>query len=138
MRKKIASMIIGAALWADPIALHAKEPCPPAPRELPWAIDQIMSGDLYADVYLDIDAQGKPTGCKMGQNNIPGDDKFFICKAFMEQWSTRLPTQAGKPTTVLRKYIQYGMRHGDAENAARKKYFRDHPYERPECYPSEE
>src|SRR5262249_5867145 len=120
-------MIVGAAVLIGSAPVFAKEPCPPLPDKLPWAIDEIMSGDLDADVYMDIDAQGKPTGCKMGQNNIAGDDKFFICKAFMEQWSTKPPTEIGKPTTVLRKYIQYGMRHEDAESAARKKYFRDHP-----------
>jgi hypothetical protein len=130
-------MIVGAAALISSGPVSANEPCPPLPNKLPWAIDDIMSGDLYADVYMDIDGQGKPTGCKMGQNNIPGDDKFFICKAFMDQWSTK-PAQVGKPTTVLRKYIQYGMRHEDAESAARKKYFREHPYERPECYPNEE
>jgi hypothetical protein len=131
-------MIVSAAACIGAAPVSAKEPCPPVPSQLPWAIDQIMSGDQYADVYLDIDAKGKPTGCEMGQNNIAGDDKFFICKAFMEQWSTKSPTEVGKPTTVLRKYVQYGMRHEDAESAARKKYFRDHPYEKPECYPNEE
>ena len=97
-----------------------------------------MSGDRYADIYLDIDSQGKPTGCRMGKNNIPGDDKFFVCQAFMRQWSTNPQAAPGKtgPTTVERQYFEYGMRHADAERAARKKFFREHPYERPECYPS--
>jgi hypothetical protein len=119
----------------------AKESCPTlSSGPLPWSTDEIMSGDRYADIYLDIDAQGKPTGCRMGKNNIPGDDKFFICNAFMQQWSTHPPEDAGKggATTVKRNYFEYGMRHADAERSARKKFFREHPYERAECYPNED
>jgi hypothetical protein len=135
------SMFIAAAAASISIApVAAKEPCPPVPSPLPWVIDQMMDGDRYADVYIDIDQHGKPTGCKMGQNNISGDDKFWVCQAFMGQWSTQPPADAGKthPTTIMRKYVEYGMRHTDAESAARSKYFRGHPYERPECYPKQD
>jgi hypothetical protein len=117
-------------------AVAAQEPCPAhSTARLPWAIDELMSGDRYADVYLDINEQGRPTACRMGRNNLLGDDKFWVCRAFMEQWSTK-----GGPTgriTVKRQWIEYGMKHSDAEGRARNKYFKDHPHELSECYPKD-
>ena len=131
--------VVAALAWTAATPAPAKEPCPAVRTPVPWAINGFMSGDRYAEIYLDIDEHGKPTGCRMGQNNILGDDKFWICKAFMDQWSMQQPVGTGKTsaTTVMRRYIEYGMKHDDAENAARSKYFREHPSERPECYPNE-
>jgi hypothetical protein len=72
----------------------------------------------------------------MGKNNIPGDDKFFVCKAFMEQWSTAPSPVATTGTTVERHYLAIGDKHQKAEENARKAWFRAHPEERPECYPN--
>jgi hypothetical protein len=130
MSKLLTVIAFAAAAVGSPIS--AKEPCPRpkygAPY-YPWLIEGVMSGDKYADIYLEIDKAGKPTDCKMGRNNIAGDDKFFVCKAFLEQWSTSPDVQAGRegPTTVKRRYIAYGEKHRKAERQAKKLFFQQHP-----------
>jgi len=111
----------------------SRAPCPPlAPGPLAWAVDGVMGGDRYAEVYLDLNEKGRPIVCRLGRNNLLGDDSFFVCNAFAQQWGAR--ARSG-PTTVRSYWIEYGPKHAAAEKAVRDKYFRDHPYERSECYP---
>ena len=86
----------------------------------------------------------------MGRNNIDGDNKFFVCKAFMDQFTTapaevnptaeppavKMPAGSQVRATIHRQYIAYGPDHLRAESKARKEFFRQHPEERPECYSS--
>src|SRR3954454_5261042 len=79
-------------------AVAAKGPCPPNKYEppYPWFIKDPMDGDTSAQIYIDIDKSGKPINCRMGQNNVPADDRFWVCKAFLDHWSTSDPaTDAG-------------------------------------------
>jgi hypothetical protein len=149
--KLVACVTIVLAM-ASPAA--AKEPCPANKYHsaYPWAVDQLMDGDEYADVYIDVDQAGRPVACRIGQNNIAGDEKFFVCKAFEEQWTTAPPSAnstVGPPPnnlpqhspikgTVYRRFVAFGSKHEKAEREARKQFFQAHPEERPECYPSEE
>jgi hypothetical protein len=138
-----------ALLLAAPAAGNA--PCPANSQALyPWAVSGVMPGDRYAEMYLDIDKSGKPINCRMGKNNIPGDDKFFVCKAFIEQWSTsprpddpavgppppNLPRGSPIKATVHRTLMVTGDQHAKAEREARDRFFREHPEEQPECYPT--
>jgi hypothetical protein len=132
----------------------AKEPCLPSkyPPPYPWFIGDIMPGDRFADIYLDIDKAGKPINCRMGKNNIPGDDKFFVCSAFIEQWRTspqpndsavgpppaNLPPKSPIKATVHRQLMSQGEKHSKAQREARKLFFLQHPEERQECYPRDE
>lgn len=150
-RLRFACVIVGLFAFAPPAL--SKPPCPPSkyPPPYPWFIPGPLNGDDYADIYIDIDKAGNPVACRMGRNNIPGDNKFFICKAFLDQWKTAPPdsnSDVGPPPadlpshspivgTVHRVYDGYGAAHEKAERAARKKFFADHPDERPDCYPDE-
>jgi len=132
----------------------AKEPCPPNKYSppYPWFIGDLMSGDRFADIYLDIDKAGKPINCRMGKNNIPGDDKFFVCNAFIEQWRTsprpddpaveppppNLPPNNPVKATVHRQLLAYGDKHQKAERDGRIRFFQQHPEERAECYPNDD
>ena len=147
-------MIAAAAFMIIASPAVAKEACPPNKYEppYPWFISDIMPGDQFADIYLDIDKTGKPINCRMGKNNIPGDDKFWVCKAFIDQWTTapasanstagpppaNLPPNSPIKGTIYRKYVGYGEKHDSAERAARKLFFQQHPEERSECYPSDD
>ena len=152
MRKLVAGVAGALVVIACPAL--AKAPCPPNKFSppYPWFISDMMTGDRFAEIYLDIDKAGKPLNCRMGQNNIPGDDKFFVCKAFLEQWSTspqpndsavgpppaNLPVGSPIKATVHRQLLAYGDKHRKAERGARAKFFQQHPEERPECYPDED
>lgn len=120
---------------ASPAA--AKGPCPP--REsgtYPWAINGIMDGDLWAWVYLEIGKDKQPVRCLIGNNNIDDSDlRFFVCKAFMDQWQPADSTQVQPGTEVKRFFLMAGNKHANANQAARKKFFADHPDQRPQCYP---
>ena len=117
----------------------ARVACPaPSARPLAWAITEVMSGDRYADVYIDLNDKGRATACRLGRNNLLGNDKFWVCNAFRQQWGSLAPARADAgPITVKRRWIEYGAKHAAAERAARDKYFREHPYERSECYPKD-
>jgi hypothetical protein len=152
MMKLVKRFGLLCVVLASPVL--AKEACPPSKyqRPYPWFIKDIMYGDQYADIYLDIDKSGKPINCRMGKNNIPGDDKFWVCKAFVDGFTAASPTTdptIGPPPsnlppnspikgTIYRKYIAYGEKHEKAEAVARKQFFQQHPEERPECYPTDE
>jgi hypothetical protein len=147
--KKLLSCVLGLAALA--YRAEAKEACPTNkyPPPYPWYIVGVMSGDQFADIFLDLDKAGKPVRCRMGRTNIPGDDRFFVCNAFLEQFSTatpgndpasvpspaNLPANSPIKSTIYRKYVAYGEKHAKAEHDARTQFFKLHPEERPECYP---
>ena len=127
---------IAAALIAAASPGLAKDPCPP--REVgtyPWAANGIVNGDLYAWVYLKIGKDSRPE-CLMGENNIHDSDKrFFVCRAFTEGWKPARPEDAAPGTVVKRLTIIAGPNHAKIENEARRRFFAEHPDQRPECYP---
>jgi hypothetical protein len=152
MSKLVTCIALAFLGIASPIL--AKEPCPPNKFQppYPWFISELMPGDRFADIYLDIDKAGKPVNCRMGKNNLYGDDRFFVCNAFIEQWRTsprpndpavgpppaNLPPHSPIKATVHRELRSYGEKHEKAERDARAQFFQQHPQERPECYPGGE
>ena len=143
---------LGAAMIFASTTAGAAAPCEPSkyPPPYPWFIGDTMPGDRYAEIYLHIDKAGKPISCRMGKNNIPGDDKYFVCNAFIEQWKTsprpndpavgppppNLPRNSPIVATVHRQLLSYGEKHSKAERQARILFFQQHPEERSECYPT--
>ena len=129
-------MTIAAALIAVASPGLAADKC--APREVgsfPWANNGLVNGDLYGWVYLKIDKNGRPQ-CFMGQNNInDSDQRFFICQAFTRDWKPAKPEDALPGAVVKRLFIMAGPHHDKIEKEARRRFFADHPDERPECYP---
>ena len=81
-------VIVGAlmtlAAAGSAISGSAKASCPAGAStgHYPWLIAELMAGDRYADIYLDIDAHGRPLKCRIGRNNFTrDDDRFFVCNA---------------------------------------------------------
>lgn len=145
---------VALALLGLASPVPAKDSCPAnkyAPP-YPWLIKGAMDGDITAEIYIDVDKTGKPINCRMGQNNVPADDRFWVCKAFLDHWSTsdpsndpgfqqppaNLPPNSPVKATIYRKYVGYGEKHEKAERQARAQFFQQHPDERPECYPRDE
>ena len=135
---KLPSLLVLALLACSTSPLLAKASCPARPvgsLVYPWLIEDVMSGDDYGDVYVDIDGEGVPTGCRFGDTNIrDSNEKFTVCQGFMQQWHKSEAN--GSPQTLKEKFISYGSKHRKAERDAEKLYFQQHPDDRPDCYPA--
>ena len=137
------AILVCALISASSASVAAKAPCPQWERgkPYPWEtaeLKKLTINDRWADIYIDIDETGRPLQCRMGRSNrIKRDDKFWVCKAFLDSWRTKPIMKDGKPVrgTVMRRYVSYSDEHAKALHDARKRVFREHPHERPECYP---
>lgn len=103
----------------------------------PWQTSEIMPGDEWAELHIDLDAQGRPKNCRVGKNRLKPETGFFMCRAMMAQAKFEPVIKDGVAVegTVTRKFFLNGRQHQRAEAAARKKFFKDNPNERPSCYP---
>jgi len=130
--------IAAACLFALPTSALADDASCPA-REVgtyPWTDNGVLKGDLYARVYLKIGKNGRPQQCLMGDNNIRDRDlRYFVCKAFTDDWKAAQPGDAAPGTTAERFTVMPGPDHEKADKEARKRFFAEHPDERPACYP---
>lgn len=126
-----------AALAAHSAAAAATCPeiVPGAPY--PWEVKGHFSGDKYADLSIDIDETGKVTDCRVIKSNMSREDNFWTCGAIRAQGKEKPQIKDGVPVRVTRtvQMIQLGMRHQQANTAARKRWFKEHPEERWDCYP---
>jgi hypothetical protein len=135
---KVKAFALAVALASSSAALADKPQCPQreAGQAYPWQ-SGFMKGDRYAWVVVTVDRTGRPLKCGIGDNNIPDPDaRFLLCRAFSEDWRGP-PAQAGDPEvrTIKRQFTMLGYEHQMADKKARKLWFRQHPDERPECYP---
>jgi len=95
-----------------------------------------MDGDYWAWVYLVIGKDHRVEKCLMGDNNIHDDQlRFFACKAFTDGWDPANANDVQPGQEIKRFFVIPGGKHEKANKDARKKFFADHPNERPECYP---
>jgi hypothetical protein len=137
--RKVRIGLVAAALASSSSALAERAACPE--REVgsayPWQNPEPMKGDHYAWVIVDVDRTGRPLRCGIGDNNIPDPDtRFLLCNAYKGDWRAP-PAGAGDPEvrTIRRRTTMVGYEHQMADKKARKLWFRQHPDERPECYP---
>ncbi len=134
---KYALILAAFAICLQSSAVPASEPCPP--REVgtyPWTTDGALPGDQYGWVYLTIGKDGQPQQCGMGQTNIFDSDlRFFVCRAMMRDWKPASGEKLAAGSVVKRLMILPGPHHDKVNKEARKRFFADHPDQRPECYP---
>jgi hypothetical protein len=72
----------------------------------------------------------------MGKTNIDDSDlRFFACKAFTDDWKPASAVEPVPGSVVKRLFIMPGPNHEKADKDARKRFFAEHPDQRPECYP---
>ena len=125
--------LAGAHLGAD------ETPCPALdPGDLyPWQSRERMSGDQWADMLIDIDPSGKPTGCRVRKSNVSRDMHFFMCRALTAQGEFDPVIRDGVPVagTIERSFLLAVSQRKRADERARKRYFAENPHERPSCYP---
>lgn len=117
----------------------AEEQCPKfEPGQFyPWQTSEVMPGDEWAELWIDLDAQGRPKNCRIGKSKLKPESGYFMCRAMMAQGNFEPILKNGVPVegTVKREMFLSGRQHQRAEAAARKKFFKDNPRERPSCYP---
>lgn len=127
------------ALTIGSAAVAQEAPCPKweAGARYPWQSDTPLRDDLFAWVHLDVDRDGYPIRCRIGDNNLKDSEaRVWYCKQYYDRW--RGPrASAGDP--AVRKLKRYsliaGPKHAAADRKARKIWFQQHPAESPRCYP---
>ena len=134
-----SSALLLSILLSSSSALAAESSCPSfEPGEsYPWQTSEIMPGDEWANLYIDLDEKARPTNCKIGKSKLRKETGFWMCRAMMAQGNFEPVMKDGIPVkgTVTRYMFLAGRTHRQADEAARKKFFKEHPEERPGCYP---
>ena len=136
--KRLTLLALGALVTSSAV-LAQRPACPQreAGAAYPWQNLEPMKGDRYAWVIVDVDRTGRPIRCAIGDNNIPDPDmRFLLCNAHKGDWRGPAAT-SGDPDvrTLKRRTTMLGYEHQMADKKARRQWFKDHPDERPECYP---
>jgi hypothetical protein len=137
--KSLAGLLIAAIATAQ--AQNADQrPCPTFTpgQPYPWEARNVMKGDQWADVYLFIDKKGRAKDCRLGGGTIRDKNtRWYICSSFKKSWYTKPILKDGLPVEgwFKRRFIMTNGRHMDTDAEARKRFFQEHPEERPECYP---
>ena len=105
----------------------------------PWQLssDKPMPGDQWAWLYIDLDVNGKPKNCKVGEHKYEPEMGFFMCRAAIAggEFEPVIKDGVAVEGTVKRYFTLAGRARKRADEAARKQWFKDHPQERPSCYP---
>ena len=103
----------------------------------PWQTSEVMPGDEWAELHVDLDAKGRPKNCRVGKNKLKPESGYYMCRAMMAQANYEPIVKDGVAVegTVTRNFFMAGRAHRRAEEVARKKFFKDNPQERPSCYP---
>jgi len=127
-----------AALSLASAATAEKTACPP--REMgqsyPWESSELMRGDKYAWIYIDVDRDGWPLQCKIGDNNVTEYMRFQLCNAYTKNWRAPAASQGDPDHRTLKRYtLVISSAHQLANENARRAWFKQHPDERPACYP---
>ena len=128
----VASFLASAAL-AEPTQCPKWE----AGARYPWQSDEIMRGDQFAWLVLDVDRDGVVFNCRIGDNNyIENETRFWLCKNYSDRWRGPKAAASEPDKRTFRRYsLIAGYAHDRADKSARRQWFMDHPQERPECYP---
>jgi hypothetical protein len=129
----VAALSICSAAFAD------ESRCPKweAGARYPWQSDKILPGDHFAWLILDVDRTGYAFRCKLADNNyVDPEDRFWLCQHYTDRWRGPPAASSDPDTRTLKRYsLIAGYDHHYADKRARTAWFRDHPEERPECYP---
>src|ERR671930_2147627 len=128
-----AALCVGSAAAAEQAACPKFE----LGARYPWQSTQIMPGDRYTSISLDVDRSGFPIRCAFGKNNFPDPETlFWLCKSYTDRWRAPPAGPSGPKVRIFDRFVLIsGYDHLVADRKARKRWFEQHPEQRPECYP---
>ena len=131
--------VLFATLAVSSVAIAQSASCPKfelGSRD-PWQTTDIMPGDRYTSIALDVDRSGFPIRCAFGKNNFPDPEMlFWLCKSYTDRWRAPAAKPSDPKTRTFERFVLItGYDHFVADHKARKRWFEQHPAERPECYP---
>ena len=103
----------------------------------PWQSNEVLRGDKFALVILDVDRGGYPVKCRIGNNNYDeNEDRFWLCVQYTRYWRGPPASKADPDTRKLERYsLIPGYEHAQNDRKARMVWLKEHPGERPDCYP---
>ena len=133
--------IVASCVLMSGASVLAADNCPPhlPGAYYPWQLsaDKPMPGDQWAWLYIDVDVNGKPKNCRVGEHKYEPETGFFMCRAVMASGQFEPVEKDGVAVegTVKRYFTSAGRARKRADEAARRQWFKDHPQERPVCYP---
>jgi hypothetical protein len=133
---KLLLPCLASLLAAGPVAANQGCPALTPGQSYPWQTNETLPGDFWADMLIDLDAQGKPLRCRIAKGNLKNELGFWFCNALMKdgQYTPVMQDGVAVPGTVRRHMRMPGKRHREADEAARKRYLAAHPDEK-RCYP---
>ena len=136
---RAATVFALALALGSSAALAAPAGCPVHERgaRYPWQSNEIMRGDQFGWVIMDVDRYGAPASCRVGRNNFLNvETAMALCKNYSERWRGPKASASDPARRVFTRFsLLNGYDHLVADRRARKQWFRDHSDERPECYP---
>ena len=136
----MAKWMIAAGLLLAGSGLQAADNCPEIKpgQAYPWQKgSELMPGDEWAYLHIDLDVKGRPKNCRVGKHQYKPETGYWMCRAMMAQGDFQPIIKDGVAVegTVTRYMTVAGRQRRREEAAARKQWFKDHPQERPSCYP---
>lgn len=137
-RFRTVAVMVMLALTSSPV-LAETPACPKweAGARYPWQSNDIMRGDLYGWVIMDVDRSGAPASCRIGKNNfLDVETGQFLCKNYSERWRGPKAAASDPDRRIFERFsLINGYDHHQADRKARKQWFLDHPDAQPKCYP---
>ena len=135
----VRMLVFGAVLAASSAAVAETRACPKweIGARYPWQTTQLMRGDTFGWVIMEVDRFGAPASCRIGRNNfLDVETGMFLCKSYSDRWRGPKARPSDPDRRVFTRFsLLPGYDRVIAERKARRQWFRDNPGERPACYP---
>jgi hypothetical protein len=137
--RELRALAVCAVWFVGSAAVAGEAQCPKweAGARYPWQTSEIMRGDKFGWVIMEVDRYGAPASCRIGKNNfLDVETGMFLCKAYSERWRGPKAAPSDPDRRVFTRFsLLPGYDRTIADRKARRQWFKNRPGERPECYP---
>lgn len=137
LSRNLAVLAVALSLGTSAAAQASRCPTSEAGTRYPLQSNAIMRGDRFAWIALEVDRRGYPITCRVAKNNYPdAESRVWLCKQYYEEWrGPRAARSDPMRRTLERLSLIPSHRRFLADKKARAAWFKQHPQERPKCYP---